>query len=325
MLKLFKWVFGLGLLVSTIAYADGLSEQADVRTFIQKMVTEYHFNQNSLNTLFDQINFDPRVVKLMGRQYEAKPWYQYKPAFVNPQRIKQGIAFSLQQHTLLQKIQQQFNVNSEIVVATVGIETNYGRDKGSFNTLNTLTTLAFDYPKRAAFFQNELKEYLLFTRENHIDPQSIKGSYAGAMGYGQFMPSNYRAYGVDITGDHQVDLVNNLADALASTANYYHQSGWLLNAPVIILANVSKNAKPENYIVIHKETYTLAELAKAGITPQSGHYPMNTKVGLIPLESTAGVTEYWIAFHNFYVIKRYNPSDKYAMAIYTLSQAITPP
>lgn len=310
----------LSLLCLT-AFADTLSQRPDVQAFIDTLVTKDHFKKAELVALFNQATLNPRVIDLMNRPYEAKPWYQYRALFITPQRIKAGVAFSQKNATLLKNIQKQLQTDRKIIVATIGIETSYGQNTGGFSVFNTLVTLAFEFPKRSDFFKKELKEYLLLTREEHIDPLSLKGSYAGAMGHGQFMPSSYRAYGLRFSQDPTVNLIADLSNALASTANYYHAHGWHHQGPIAVRANIKNTKNPDAFISRYQTHYTVKELAANGITPATGHFAPSTKASLIKLQGEKA-PEYWIVFDNFYVIKRYNPSDLYAMAVTQLGNSI---
>jgi membrane-bound lytic murein transglycosylase B len=211
-------------------------------------------------------------------------------------------------------------VPAELIVAIIGVETYYGRIAGSYDVIDALATLAFDYPKRSSFFSRELSEYLLLAREQGLDPLTPKGSYAGAMGYGQFMPSSYRAYAVDFDGDGLADIWNNPVDAIGSVANYLARHGWQAGEPVVSRATASGEPPPELFAGGLKPQRPVAEFAAAGLTPVQ-HLDERAQAQAFRFELEDG-HEYWLGLNNFYVITRYNHSAMYAMSVYQLSQRI---
>lgn len=303
----------------TFAGMARLSDRSDVRQFIYHMVADYGFNGSQLATLFDDVKIRKDILKSMNRPAEANPWYQYRARFITQKRVDQGVAFWDQHAKTLAYAQNKYGVPASIIVAIIGVETNYGQIKGSYRVVDTLSTLAFDYPPRAKFFRYELEQFLLLTRETRMNPYTVKGSYAGAMGVPQFMPSVYRRLAVSHQY-HQADLINNYDDAIISVANYFKNHGWQTNQPVIASATLNN----DNYRKLAnnslKTPYTVQQLKNHGITTHPDIAP-NTPANLVQLRGEAG-DEYLLGFNNLYTIAAYNPRINYAMAVYELSQAI---
>lgn len=291
--------------------------QAD--DFVQSLVKE-GFDPKEIRGWLESAEKKQSILDAISRPAEAKPWYQYRPIFVNKSRIDGGVIYWDENETILQRVEKELGVDPEIIVAIVGVETRYGRHAGSYRVLDALATLGFDYPPRADFFRNELREFFLLSREEGIDMQDALGSYAGAMGHGQFIPSSYRRYAIDFDHDGQRNLWNSPADILGSVGNYLHVHGWEHGAPVAWPARVSGKAYQSLLEKGLKPSIKASELQQYGVTTETDIDP-DTQVGLIELEN-ADSREYWVVFNNFYVITRYNRSPLYAMAAYQLSQAI---
>lgn len=302
------------------------SQRADVKAFAQEMVKKHHFDANTLDQWLASVKIQPSILAAISKPAEKQlPWYRYEQIFLTPKRIDEGVLFWKANEGKLQEAQQKYGIPPEIVIAIIGVETFYGKNTGSYRVLDSLATLGFDYPPRSKFFLSELEEFLLLAREEGWDPTEIKGSYAGAMGKGQFISSSYRRYAVDFTGDGKRDLINRNADAIGSVANYFKVHGWKPES-TIVLAAQTKGNDYENMIASKanpKPEHTLQELAKHDVLPVD-----RTKASLraepfalIKLEGEKG-PEYWLGGQNFYVITRYNHSDHYAMAVYNLSQEI---
>lgn len=260
------------------------------------------------------------VLDTISKPWEAKPWHRYRPLFVTPERIRDGVGFWQRHATTLAQAEQRYRVPAALIVAIIGIETFYGRQMGRHPVLDSLYTLGFHYPERADFFAKEFAQLVLLAREEQWSLTTLKGSYAGAMGMGQFMPSSYRHYAVDFDDDGKRDLFANPADAIGSVANYFALHHWrwgesVVEPALIGLAPVGTLLAPEPEL---KQRW--AELAAAGIELATPLAP-DTPVKLLALEQAEG-PEYWVARHNFYVITRYNRSPLYAMAVHQLSQAI---
>ncbi len=314
------------LLVTFVMPAHASADQnyfenrEDVLGFINEVSKKHNFDKENLKKLFTKIEFKQTIIDAITRPAEGKPWHQYRPIFVTNTRIKEGVKFWNKHQETLERAEKEYGVPPEIIVAIIGVETRYGKHKGSYRVLDSLSTLAFGYPKRAKFFRSELEQYLLLAREEKLDPLTVKGSYAGAMGQAQFISSSYRNFAVDFDGDGKRDLWNNTSDAIGSVANYFKRHKWQpggkVTSPAIVGSNhiqvlVKKGYKPHS---------TVAELRQRGVTPKTKLNP-DDMGALIELEKRAG-KEYWLGLNNFYVITRYNHSPLYAMAVYQLGQAI---
>ena len=301
------------------AMADGISLRPEVRQFVDQMVSKHHFNRNELITLLGQVQTRQDIIAAITKPAEAKPWFQYRPIFVNDARIQGGVEFWNQHETLLARAQTTYGVPPEIITAIIGVETRYGKNTGTFRVLDALYTLGFDYPPRSPFFLSELEHYLLFTREEKMDPAILKGSYAGAMGQPQFISSSYRKYAVDFDGDSARDLWQSLPDIIGSVANYFKAFGWQPGQPVVARAQVS-GEEFKSLIGSVVPNVTLASLKQKGVTVAENIAPDQQAV-LLEYQGESN-PEYWIGLQNFYVITRYNRSPLYAMAVYQLAQEI---
>ncbi|MDT8383801.1 MAG: lytic murein transglycosylase B [Gammaproteobacteria bacterium] len=297
-----------------------VSEREDVKTFIKEMVDKHSFDAEKLTALFRDVTLKQKIIDAISRPAEGKPWHQYRPIFVTDTRINEGVTFWNENEATLQAAEQEYGVPPEIIVAIIGVETRYGRHKGGYRVMDSLSTLAFAYPKRGEFFRSELEHYLLLAREEALDPMQITGSYAGAMGKSQFISSSYRHYAVDFDGDGKRDLWNNNADAIGSVANYFKRHKWQPGGPVATPAIVGSNHIQLLVQEGYKPHSTLAELRKRGVTAKT-KVDLGELGALIELELAVG-REYWIGLNNFYVITRYNHSPLYAMAVHQLGQAI---
>ncbi|HEC28354.1 MAG TPA: lytic murein transglycosylase B [Gammaproteobacteria bacterium] len=296
-------------------------QRTEVQSFIKMMVTRHQFKPGELEQWFVAIHPRPDIIASISNPAEKKPWYEYRKIFLIEQRIKGGVGFWNQHHALLERAERETGVPARIIVAILGVETLYNRYEGRYPVMESLSTLAFDYPKRSAFFRGELEQFLLLAREEKVDPLSLKGSYAGAMGGPQFISSSFRRFAVDFDHDGKRDIWHNPADMIGSVANYFKKHKWQKNQLITVRARVDSSHVND---VINKGInpyYSLKELKKMGIT---GMIPdkTNIKAALIKLDGTAG-PEYWLGMQNFYVITRYNHSPLYAMAVFQLSEAIT--
>lgn len=315
-----KLVFILLLLFSSFLYADdALLKRKNVIKFINTMVNEYGFNKNELKKTLEQATFQPKIIRSMERPYEKKNWDFYQTLFLTSDRVQKGIKFWKENQSTLNEAEKKYGVSPEIIVAILGVETLYGERQGNYRVLDALTTLAFNYPKRAKFFTKELREYLILCKEQGVNPTEIKGSYAGAIGKPQFMPSSYRFYAVDFTGNGKRDLIRDNRDVIGSVANYFHRHGWKKNAPVAQPAQIKGNKYRKIRTNTRHADYSKKTLLAAGVYPQSQFYTVPKKMGLIELVTQAG-KEFWIAYPNFYVITRYNVSPQYALVVYLLSK-----
>ncbi len=291
----------------------------EVKAFIKKLVAEQGFERDFLEALFYPVRQNEKILAKVNAPAEGISWQRYRNIFITPERIRAGVAFWQQHDSLINTISRQYGIAPEYLVAIAGVETYYGRHTGSYPVLQSLTTLAFDFPKRGRFYKKELVEFLLLCREERLSPLKLHGSYAGAMGIPQFIASSYRFYAVDQDGDKVRNLWQ-VADALGSIANYFKQHGWQSGMPVAIKAQTTGGGHLSMAdTVARKPRYTLAQLQAAGVRPQ-GEFKAD-KVVLVQMNGKT-TPEYWIGSHNFYVITRYNHSPKYALAVHQLAQAI---
>ena len=312
-------VIGLILLFLSPARAD-LLQRAEVASFIRDMVAEYDYDAEELNDILGSVQLSEKVIAAISRPAEALPWYRYRSIFIKPSRVRGGVEFWRRNQAQLERARDLYGVPVEIMVAIIGVETKYGRITGSFKVINSLSTLAFDYPKRSKFFTGELKHYLLLTREQSLDPHVLKGSYAGAMGIPQFIPSSYRAYAVDFDDDGLTDIWENPTDAIGSVGNYFKLHGWREGAGIITPATIPERDISGLLTKGLEPVLSAADMATGGVIAEN-EIDAAEKVKLLQLENQDGY-EYWLALHNFYVITRYNHSALYAMAVYQLADAI---
>jgi membrane-bound lytic murein transglycosylase B len=313
-LLLSLFLFGLPLATHAAPpeYRQGIAD------FVEEMAGQ-GMDRRRVSALLGQAQYRQSIIDAITKPAEAKPWHQYRTIFLNRERIEGGVAYWRQHQGLVSAAAERFGVAPEMIVAIIGIETRYGGFMGKHSVLDALTTLAFCYPRRAPFFRKELAEFLRLVEEERLDPLTLKGSYAGAMGKGQFMPSSYRAYAVDFDADGQRDLFANEADIIGSVANYFARHNWRKGEP--ITARALADERHDRFVAAgSKPSFTLEELERAGITIGIAA-PAQAPVALLRLEGAAG-PEYWVGFSNFYAITRYNTSSLYAMAAYQLSQEI---
>lgn len=303
------------------ADTSGYERQVWVDDFINELVQQHNFNPEQLKTLLDKADKKQSILDAISRPAERRlQWKDYRKIFLTEKRIRGGVSFMRKYRTELERAELIYGVSKEVIVAIIGVETFYGRIKGSYRVVDALSTLGFDYPPRAEFFRKQLKEYLILAREEGIDPFSVKGSYAGAMGYPQFIPSSYRAFAVDFDGDKKRNIWNNPVDAIGSVANYFKEHGWQKNAEVVLKAKVEGEAYKDVVNVSLKPKHTVSELRAVGFSSQSKS-KVSGDATAMQLEGVRG-TEYWLGLKNFYVITRYNHSKLYAMAVHQLSQEI---
>jgi membrane-bound lytic murein transglycosylase B len=303
------------------ADGDGYSNREDVTLLIDELVAEEGFSRSELERVLAGAVHKARIIELISKPAEKRlAWHEYRKIFVTTERAAQGVEFYKKHRGALHKAQRETGVPAEMIVAIIGVETRYGRLTGGYRVVDALATLAFDYPKRSKFFRSELKHFLILARDQKFEPADLLGSYAGAMGYGQFMPSSYRAYAVDFDNDGVIDIWNNPVDAIGSVANYFKEHGWREGAPVVSRARVKANYREDRVNGPLKPKYTIADLRAANIFPHE-EYPAESKATAMRFEGDYG-EEFWVGLHNFYVISRYNHSSMYSMSVYQLSQEI---
>lgn len=289
------------------------ADMPGIPEFINEMVAKHQFKRDELVHIFDEAQYRQDVIDAINTPSTLKPWLDYRAAFVNPKRISGGMKFWLKYAAPLQRAEKIYGVPQEIIIAIIGVETLYGRQAGNFRTLDALTTLSFDYPRRVDFFRGELEQYLLLAREQSFDLLSVRASYAGALGIPQFMPSSYRRNAVDFNGDGKIDLMNGAEDAIGSVANYLRQYGWKPGEPVAVRAKVEEVKRPDD-VGAARSLYAWRQL---GVTPQ---VQVNDDVYAYLLDFTLPKgKEYWFGFNNFAVITTYNNSSYYAMSVYQLA------
>lgn len=297
----------------------------NAQQFIDKMVNKHGFDRQQLQEILSQAKRLDSVLRLMDNQApttSVKPpsgpngaWLRYRKKFITPDNVQNGVVFWNQYEDALNRAWQVYGVPPEIIVGIIGVETRWGRVMGKTRILDALATLSFNYPRRAEYFSGELETFLLMARDEQDDPLNLKGSFAGAMGYGQFMPSSYKQYAVDFSGDGHINLWDPV-DAIGSVANYFKAHGWVKGDQVAIMANGQAPGLPNGF----KTRYSISQLATAGLTPQQ---PLGNhqQASLLRLDVGTGY-QYWYGLPNFYTITRYNHSTHYAMAVWQLGQAV---
>ncbi|MDA1074099.1 MAG: lytic murein transglycosylase B [Proteobacteria bacterium] len=299
-------------------YAD----REDVQAFIQEMVSTHGFDKAELVRVFQEAEQQPKILESIARPAEkALKWFEYRRIFMQEKRIDRGIEFWEQNAAALDRALKQFDVSPEYVVGIIGVETLYGQNVGSYRVVDALATLGFDYPPRATFFRRELSELLLLAREEETDPLDLKGSYAGAMGFGQFIPSSYRAYAIDFDGDGKRDIWTNIDDAIGSVASYLARHGWKGQEPVVLQVGEpttkAMSIVNEGFI----KSQTVAVLKEKGVEFGEDDLDVSGRAALYRMDLEEGA-EYWAGLNDFYVITRYNRSPMYALAVHQLSQEI---
>ncbi|XVV69877.1 Membrane-bound lytic murein transglycosylase B [Escherichia coli] len=297
----------------------------NAQQFIDKMVNKHGFDRQQLQEILSQAKRLDSVLRLMDNQApttSVKPpsgpngaWLRYRKKFITPDNVQNGVVFWNQYEDALNRAWQVYGVPPEIIVGIIGVETRWGRVMGKTRILDALATLSFNYPRRAEYFSGELETFLLMARDEQDDPLNLKGSFAGAMGYGQLMPSSYKQYAVDFSGDGHINLWDPV-DAIGSVANYFKAHGWVKGDQVAVMANGQAPGLPNGF----KTKYSISQLTAAGLTPQQ---PLGNhqQASLLRLDVGTGY-QYWYGLPNFYTITRYNHSTHYAMAVWQLGQAV---
>ena len=315
-------IFAFPASASDKVYVD--LKQKNVVEFIEEMVTTHDFDRNALSAVLAKAEIKASIVKKISTPAERKlSWGEYRKIFITRERINAGATFWRENREMLERITLETGVPVEILVGIIGVETYFGRITGKDRVIDALATLAFDYPPRATFFRKELMQFLILTREEEVDPAVPMGSYAGAMGRPQFMPSSFRAYAVDSTGDGKRDIWNNWADASGSIANYFLAHRWRSSEEVVAQASLGKGwsraiPKPANTLKI---TDTVESLSKKGVLFATD-LCADSGGQLLTYEGDDGI-EHWVGFHNFFVITKYNRSVMYALAVHQLGEQIS--
>ncbi len=313
----------LSLCMNSIAFgsnAAGYSGHPEAEKWLHEMEAEA-FSESYLRSILASAKKKDSILKAMNRPAEKRlDWGGYRKLFIQPKRITRGVDFWNKHAETLHRAEQVYGVPAEVIVSIIGIETHYGRNTGNFRALDALATLGFDYPRRATFFQSQLKDLLVLARNENIDVTKLKSSYAGAMGYGQFMPSSFLAYAVDFDRDGKKDLWNNPVDAIGSVANYFLKHGWEPKG-VVVSAVELEHALPDDFINTGKKPdRPLVEWKASGVSidqSHEGHLP-----AVLLRMKDQDKASYWLGYNNYYVITRYNRSRLYAMAVLQLSEEI---
>ena len=299
------------------------TKRENVRQFIERMADEHGFDRGELESVLAQAEIQQSILDAISRPAEKTlEWHEYRDIFLTKERIAAGAEFWRTHHDALQRISDETGVSCEILVGIIGVETYFGRITGSYRVLDALSTLAFDYPPRANFFARELEQFLLLVREEGIAATDATGSYAGAMGAPQFMPSSFRAYAVDSSNDGRRDIWSNWQDVIGSVANYFVEHGWKRGNPVVAQASLGSNwqGKADASSNTLSPQATVASLSRQGVVFATD-LPGDQQSQLLVLEGEQG-DEYWVGFHNFFVITRYNRSVMYALAVHQLGREI---
>lgn len=316
------WFGAVGLFAAVQqAHAGDYDGSPQVVEFVGEMSRDYGFASEQLMGMFREVQRKQSILDAISRPAErVKPWKDYRPMFITDARIARGVDFWRQHEAVLARAEQEYGVPAQYIVAIIGVETFFGRNTGNYRVIDALATLGFDYPPRAEFFRKELREYLLLSREEQLDPLTLKGSYAGAMGLPQFMPSSFRNYAVDFDGDGHINIWNNPDDAIGSVASYFKEHGWVAGQGVVSRAQVSGARADEGLTTGIEPVKTVAELQALG---WSSHDALrgDLPVTAFRLEGASG-PEYWLGLKNFYAITRYNRSVMYAMAVHQLSEQL---
>ncbi|NOQ46393.1 MAG: lytic transglycosylase [Desulfobulbaceae bacterium] len=295
------------------------------QVLFKELKTEHHFTDSELQGIFSNQKISKRVLELMDSQWESKPYYEYAPLFVTNKTIASGRKKLHQYRALLDRVETTYGVDREIVIAIWGIETRYGTHQGAFNVLQTLNTLFDAYPRRSKFFRKQLVHFLVLCKENNVNPGTIKGSYAGAFGQTQFIPSSFQAYAVSFDGDDRRDVWNSVPDVLASIANYLKQYKWTLSAPMY--AELGHELKDQQLIAAklkgrkgRVEWQLVRELQNPDIPPSPNNRPLSI-VGLELPPEAEQTMRYIAGYPNFQAITEWNHSNRYAMAVTELAEA----
>lgn len=339
----FAWILLAIVSSPLIAATDGFADQAELEQFISKMVNEHGFKDTTVRTVLDEAQYRQPIIDLMTRPAEKKPWIAYRKIFVTPARAQDGAEFIRENLETLLRAEAEFGVPKEIITAIIGVETNYGRNKGSYRVLDALATLGFSYPKRAKFFMSQLEDFLILACEERVRPfegddachrsvngsalgeqvsiGDLVGSYAGAMGYGQFIPTSYRRFAIDYDDDGARDIWNNVDDAIGSVAAYFKTHGWQPGQPALLEVSISGDTGSiDSYVNQRYEpSKSVAEWKSMGVETT---YPHNDVLASVFRYEGADQTRYYLGFENFYVITRYNISRLYAKVVLEVASGI---
>lgn len=310
-----------GLLLAETIFAQSYLERKEVQEFIREMVTKHELDEAHLKSVIDGAVFKQSIIDAISKPAEkVLTWKEYRKIFLTDQRIKHGRRFMREHQGTFLRAEKFYGVPAHIIAAIIGVETFYGQRMGNYRVLDSLATLAFDYPPRASFFRQQLEEFLLLSREEQQDEFELMGSYAGAMGFGQFIPSSYRAYAVDFDADGIRDIWTNPVDAIGSVANYLSEHRWRKGQTITMVVSPENQAGKDLFGNKLKPYISVGQLTEKG-TFQGIQLDNDAQVSPLLFNGGEG-EEYWLALYNFYVITRYNHSKLYAMAVYQLSREL---
>ena len=319
MKKLSIFIF-LSIIISSVSHSHNV-ERENIRVFINYMVNKHGFKEEYLIDVLKKAESKESILEAISRPAERTlTWNQYRDIFIKKERINAGVDFWVENKDILERICDKSGVDIEIMLGIIGVETYFGRITGGYRVIDALSTLAFDYPKRSPFFTRELESFLLIVREEEMDPFNATGSYAGAMGSPQFMPSSYRAYAIDSDEDGKRDIWNNWEDVIGSVANYLVVHGWQKGNQIIVPALLAEDSEEIEIKNGLKATESIESLLSKGVifkTVMNGDHPAE----LLKLEQE-NYSDYWVAMHNFFVITKYNHSIMYGLAVHQLGQDI---
>lgn len=304
--------------------SERYADRPETQQFIEEMQQRHGFDKDALTYIFRRAEYLPSVIKYISPPKDpgVRSWQRYRSRFIEPVRIKAGVAFWDRHADTIRTASEKYGVPEEIIVGIIGVETIYGRNTGNFQAVSALATLAFDYPRRAELFRGELESLLLMAREQHRDPLDYQGSYAGALGLPQFLPSSVRNYAVDFDGDGQIDLLGSPKDAIGSVARYMQMHGWEAGGPVAVRASLDSDTNLAPLLAKDiTPAFDSATLASHGVRTMSSAEGAG-KAAFVELVTPGQDSEYWLGYQNFYVITRYNRSSFYAMSVFQLGEAV---
>ncbi len=303
------------------AAAIEFADHPVLTSIVDDLVGNEGLDRQTLEQWLSSAEYKQSVIDAITRPAEALPWHRYRALFINDAQVRGGVAFMKEHRALLERAAEQYGVDPLIITAIIGIETRFGTVKGNHRVIDSLTTLSVGYPRRSEFFSKELREYLLLASRNRLDPLSTKGSYAGAIGIPQFMPSSYTHYSVDFNDDGVRNLVDDFADAIGSVANYLSTHKWRAGEPVVAMLGRGSSDKLLDNLVTRglKPNVDIGQLSVRGLDIDAGQE--DWKVGVVRLEEKQGY-DYRVGYHNFFVITTYNRSQNYAMVAFDLAAAI---
>ena len=316
-------LFALSGVLHAQEAAATYAKRPDVQAFIREMVERHGFVERELVRLFSRVRpVEPILEAIAAPSEKVRSWRDYRSLFLTERRVSGGIAFWKKHRRTLERAEREFGVPAEFIVAIIGVETLYGQNTGKWRVVEALSTLAFDYPPRAAFFRQELEHYLLLARDEGLEVFALRGSYAGAFGIPQFMPGSARRYAVDFDGSGSIDLSRSAVDAIGSVANFLRQHGWKTGGPVLAPAQASGEGWRAFATGSVEARHAVTDLVAAGVAPEGEGIDGQEKAALIELATPGEPSELRIGFQNFYVLTRYNRSALYASAAHDLARAL---